>query len=142
MDIIVSKLCEVRGAALKMGQMISMQDETVIDPQFAEILRRVRDNADFMPGYQLDQQMSANLGSGWEAKFKDFDHVPFAAASLGQVHTATLLDGTKAVVKVQYPGVATSINSDIDNFTSLLNVLNVVPKGVYIEETMAVAKRN
>ena len=140
MDIIVSKLCEVRGAALKMGQMISMQDEAVLDPQFAEILRRVRDNADFMPDYQLDQQMTANLGAGWEAKFKDFDMVPFAAASLGQVHTAILHDGTKAVVKVQYPGVATSINSDIDNFTSLLGIMNVVPKGVYIEETMAVAK--
>ena len=138
---IVSKLCQMRGAALKIGQMISIQDEGLISPEFAKIMARVRENADFMPEKQFEAQMQTNLGNDWQGKYKDFDMIPFAAASLGQVHYATLHDGTKVVVKVQYPGVADSINSDIDNLTAVLSVVNLVPKGAHVDQALAIAKK-
>ena len=140
-ETIVEKLCEFRGAALKIGQMISIQDEDLISPEFAKILARVRDSADFMPSHQLESQMSNCLGADWRDKFQEFEMVPFAAASLGQVHYGSLHDGTRVVVKVQYPGVAVSINSDIDNLSMLLNVTNLMPKGVYADEALKIAKR-
>lgn len=138
---IVGKLCEMRGAALKIGQMVSIQDEGLISPEFAKIMARVRENADFMPDHQFDAQMKNNLGDNWRDKFADFEMIPFAAASLGQVHYATLHDGTRVVVKVQYPGVANSINSDIDNLTAVLSVVNLVPKGAHIDQALIVAKK-
>ena len=138
---IVSKLCQMRGAALKIGQMVSIQDEGMISPEFAKIMARVRENADFMPDHQFESQMSSNLGEDWRSKFKDFDLIPFAAASLGQVHYATLHDDTKVVVKVQYPGVADSINSDIDNLTAVLSVVDLVPKGAHIDKALLIAKK-
>ena len=138
---IVSKLCQMRGAALKIGQMISIQDEGLISPEFAQIMARVRENADFMPDHQFEAQMKNNLGEDWRSKFQDFEMIPFAAASLGQVHYATLHDGAKVVVKVQYPGVAESINSDIDNLTAVLSIVDLVPKGAHVDQALRIAKK-
>lgn len=98
---IVETLCKVRGAALKIGQLISMQDESVVDPQIAAAFERVRQQADFMPTYQMEKVMREELGSDWRQKFSSFEDKPFAAASIGQVHEAHLLDGTPVAVKIQ-----------------------------------------
>ena len=63
-----------------------------------------------------------------------------AAASIGQVHRATLLDGRRVAMKIQYPGVARSINSDIDNLMRLARLTDVLPRGLYVEEAVRVAK--
>ena len=63
------------------------------------------------------------LGSDWEKYFKHFNHVPIAAASIGQVHVAILQSGERVAVKIQYPGVSKSIDSDLDNLMMLLNLL-------------------
>ena len=68
----------------------------------------------------LDQVMRADLGDNWKENFANFNMKPFAAASIGQVHRATLPDGTLVAVKVQYPGVAKSIESDIKNLLTLI----------------------
>ena len=82
---LVDLLCQVRGAALKLGQMISIQDENFISPELAAIFDRVRQTADYMPKNQLIGQLNKHL-PGWEEKFAELDLEPFAAASIGQVH--------------------------------------------------------
>jgi aarF domain-containing kinase len=62
--------------------------------------------------------------------FEEFDVKPFAAASIGQVHYGKLKNGTEVAVKIQYPGVAQGIDSDIDNLVSVLNIWNVFPDGM------------
>ena len=93
-----------------------------------------------MPARQREEVMRRELGGDWPSAFRSFDERPFAAASIGQCHRATLHDGRDVVVKVQYPGVADSIRSDIDNVVRLVSVTNMVPKGLYLEHAIEVAK--
>uniref|UniRef100_A0A915MSC6 Uncharacterized protein n=1 Tax=Meloidogyne javanica TaxID=6303 RepID=A0A915MSC6_MELJA len=137
---IVQMLCRVRGAALKLGQMISIQDDKTIPPFLLEIFERVRQSADFIPAWQVEQQMKRELGPNWIKLFRDFNIQPFAAASIGQVHEAITLDGTKVAVKVQYPGIANGIEADFDNLLSLLSFGRVLPKGLFLENFAAILK--
>jgi aarF domain-containing kinase len=112
-------LCRMRGAALKLGQMLSIQDDSLLPPQFKAALDRVRAGADVMPRRQLDKVLAAELGRDWRSRVADFDDAPLAAASIGQVHAATLHDGRRVVMKIQYPGVAKSIEADVGERGSL-----------------------
>uniref|UniRef100_A0A7N6BI45 Atypical kinase COQ8A, mitochondrial n=1 Tax=Anabas testudineus TaxID=64144 RepID=A0A7N6BI45_ANATE len=112
---IVRTLCKVRGAALKLGQMLSIQDDAFINPQLAKIFERVRQSADFMPIKQMTKALNSDLGPNWRDKLESFEERPFAAASIGQVHLARMKDGREVAMKIQYPGVAQSINSDVNN---------------------------
>ncbi|XP_044749020.1 atypical kinase COQ8B, mitochondrial [Coccinella septempunctata] len=138
---IVDTLCKVRGAALKLGQILSIQDDSIIQPGLAKALERVRKSADFMPDWQVDSVLSRELGPEWQAKVEEFQRKPFAAASIGQVHLGRTKDGQQVAIKIQYPGVAQSINSDIDNLTGIMNLWNIFPKGMFLENLMTVAKR-
>ncbi|KAL4105561.1 hypothetical protein PRIC1_003622 [Phytophthora ramorum] len=133
-------LCTMRGAALKLGQMLSIQDEAMIPSKLAVALDRVRENAHVMPKDQLHQQLESELGEDWRSKFQEFDDVPIAAASIGQVHRATLLNGDRVAIKIQYPGVAESIGSDLLNLKRLVTYTNILPRGLYIDEIIRVGK--
>ncbi|XP_060222473.1 atypical kinase COQ8B, mitochondrial isoform X4 [Meriones unguiculatus] len=98
---IVQTLCTVRGAALKIGQMLSIQDNSLISPQLQQIFERVRQSADFMPRWQMLRVLEEELGEEWQDKVASLEEVPFAAASIGQVHRAVLKDGTEVAVKIQ-----------------------------------------
>eukprot|EP01091_Cochliopodium_minus_P003660 TRINITY_DN13635_c0_g1_i1.p1 TRINITY_DN13635_c0_g1~~TRINITY_DN13635_c0_g1_i1.p1 ORF type:complete len:664 (+),score=215.55 TRINITY_DN13635_c0_g1_i1:130-1992(+) len=137
---LVSTLCRMRGAALKLGQVLSLQDEGMLPKELADIFERVRQGADFMSPKQLHKVLEEELGEGWRDKVKHFDDTPIAAASIGQVHRVTLHDGTQAVMKVQYPGVAESIESDVKNLGNILNWTNLIPKGMYLDTSLNVAK--
>ncbi|XP_029642256.1 atypical kinase COQ8B, mitochondrial-like [Octopus sinensis] len=138
---VVTTLCRVRGAALKLGQMMSIQDNTLISPELQKIFERVRMSADFMPKWQMMKILNSELGSDWQNKVLSFDEKPFAAASIGQVHQVTLLDGKMAAMKIQYPGVAESIDSDINNLMGVLKIWNFIPKGAYLDNMIVVAKK-
>ncbi|EDV95355.1 atypical kinase COQ8B, mitochondrial [Drosophila grimshawi] len=138
---IVDTLCKVRGAALKIGQILSIQDTNVVSPQLAKAFERVRQAADYMPDWQVERVMNVQLGPDWRQRLSSFDDKPFAAASIGQVHRATLLDGMVVAIKIQYPGVAQSIESDIDNLVGMLKVWDVFPQGFFIDNVVRVAKR-
>ncbi|KHJ89149.1 ABC1 family protein [Oesophagostomum dentatum] len=136
-----SKERKVRGAALKLGQMLSIQDPDTVPASLLEIFERVRHSADFMPLKQVHKQMVASFGKDWRSKFQSFEDRPFAAASIGQVHKAILPDGRKVAVKIQYPGVAEGIDSDIDNLVSVLSLGNIFPKGLFLDKFVEVARR-
>ncbi|KAF8401198.1 hypothetical protein HHK36_012129 [Tetracentron sinense] len=133
-------LCRMRGAALKLGQMLSIQDESLIPAPILAALDIVRQGADTMPRSQLNQVLDAELGPDWSSKLKSFDYEPMAAASIGQVHRAVTKDGLQVAMKIQYPGVADSIGSDIENVKLLLDYTNLIPKGLFIDSAMKVAK--
>ncbi|EFW16916.1 hypothetical protein D8B26_000707 [Coccidioides posadasii str. Silveira] len=138
---LVAKLSKMRGAALKLGQMLSFQDSKMLPPTIQEVLQRVQDRADYMPASQRDKVLTDNLGSDWRNLFATFDEVPMAAASIGQVHGATLKEtGQRVAVKVQYPGVADSIDSDLKNLSILLTASRLLPKGLYLDKTIANAR--
>ncbi|XP_040382545.1 protein ABC transporter 1, mitochondrial [Oryza brachyantha] len=133
-------LCRMRGAALKVGQMLSIQDESLVPPPVLAALDIVRQGADVMPRKQLNSVLDAELGQDWSSKLRSFDYEPLAAASIGQVHRAVLKDGSDVVMKIQYPGVADSIESDIENVRLLLTYTNLIPKGLFLDRAMKVAK--
>ncbi|OWZ23111.1 Atypical/ABC1/ABC1-A protein kinase [Phytophthora megakarya] len=133
-------LCTMRGAALKLGQMLSIQDEAMIPSKLAVALDRVRENAHVMPKDQLHHQLKTELGDDWRTRFQEFDDVPIAAASIGQVHRATLVNGDRVAIKIQYPGVAESITSDLSNLKRLVTYTNILPRGLYIDEIIRVGK--
>ena len=88
-----------------------------------------------MPKKQLYAQLEAELGQNWKDRFETFDPTPIAAASIGQVHRAVLKhSGALVALKVQYPGVANSIESDLLNLKRLISFTNLAPKGLYLDE--------
>ncbi|PSS02455.1 nuclear protein Es2-domain-containing protein [Coniella lustricola] len=137
MERLVSKLSKMRGAALKLGQMMSFQDSKMLPAPIQEVLQRVQDRADYMPAWQRDRVLTTNLGSEWRELFDEFEEKPIAAASIGQVHRAKLKsNGARVAVKIQFPGVADSINSDLDNLGMLLAATKLLPKGLYLNKTI------
>jgi len=141
MTRIVDTLCRVRGAALKLGQMLSIQDDSVISPELLAMFERVRQSADYMPASQMHKVLVSEFGPNWRDLVKEFDDTPFAAASIGQVHRCVLHDGREVAMKIQYPGVAESIDSDINNLVTLLKVWNLFPPNFFIDEFITVARR-
>ncbi|XP_053577757.1 atypical kinase COQ8B, mitochondrial isoform X2 [Bombina bombina] len=138
---IVDTLCKVRGAALKIGQMLSIQDNTFISPQLQKIFERVRQSADFMPTWQMNKVLEEELGLGWRERFAFFEDRPFAAASIGQVHLARLPDGRDVAMKIQYPGIAQSIKSDVENLLSILKLSVAFPEGLFADSSVQILQK-
>jgi aarF domain-containing kinase len=149
---LTNSLRRMRGAAMKLGQMLSIQDESIAPPALTAALENVRRGAEAMPQYQLMQQLDEQWGSTWRDRIVLEDR-PFAAASIGQVHRGTLLSPqtllsttnstggsiiTKVAVKVQYPGVADSIESDLSNLSMLLSAL--APPGLFLDNIIRVGR--
>ncbi len=135
------ELARMRGAAMKVGQLMSMDAGEVLPPEFADLMARLRADADFMPVGQLSAVLQRNWGPDWHHRFERFDMRPLAAASIGQVHRARTTDGRDLAVKVQYPGVAGSIDADIDNVTLLFRMTGLAPPAERLSALTAEAKR-
>lgn len=137
---VADQLATMRGAAMKVGQILSMDTGDFLPRELADILARLRDDARYMPVEQLRQVMDTAYGEDWETLFYGFEMKPLAAASIGQVHRAMSPDGREIVLKVQYPGVATSIDSDVDNIASLLRITGLLPADLEIQPLLEDAK--
>ena len=124
---LVDQLGRMRGAAMKVGQLLSMIEfDGLPEEQRTELeskLATLRDDIPPVPFAKLEKLMRSELGGPLSGVFSDFDERALAAASIGQVHRATTLDGEAVVVKVQYPGVAEAVDSDLRNATLLLPLL-------------------
>ncbi len=138
---VADQLSQLRGAAMKMGQLLSMGGDDLLPPALAEILGRLRADAQHMPARQLDQVLIREWGRDWRRRFQSFDVRPIAAASIGQVHRATSRDGRDMAIKIQYPGIRASIDSDVDNVAMLIKLSGQMPGSIDIAPMLAEAKR-
>jgi predicted unusual protein kinase regulating ubiquinone biosynthesis (AarF/ABC1/UbiB family) len=131
---LVEQLGQMRGAAMKVGQMISMVEfDGLPEDERQELQRKLgelRDDIPPVPFSQLEKLMRRELGGPLQSVFSDFDERAFAAASIGQVHRATTLDGDDVVVKVQYPGVAEAVETDLRNGMLLLPLVKRLAPGL------------
>jgi len=133
-------LSQMRGAAMKLGQMLSLEGNDLLPAEFADALAMLRASADTMPAAQVRRALGRAYGKGWEARFREFDFEPLAAASIGQVHAAVAADGRDLAIKIQYPGVAKSIDSDLNNLAGLLRLARILPVEADISEILSEAK--
>ena len=138
---VADRLSHLRGAAMKLGQMISMDAGDILPAELTKVMARLRDNAHHMPPQQLQQVLATQWGKDWRTRFRRFEPRPVAAASIGQVHRATTRDGLDLAIKVQYPGIRESIDADIDNVATLLRMSGLLPRELDIAPLLAEAKR-
>lgn len=137
---VADQLATMRGAAMKVGQILSMDTGDMLPRELADILARLRSDARYMPSQQLHAVMSEAYGADWEELFYGFEMKPLAAASIGQVHRTVAPDGREIVLKVQYPGMASSIDSDVDNIAILLRMSGLLPPELDIQPLLDDAK--
>jgi predicted unusual protein kinase regulating ubiquinone biosynthesis (AarF/ABC1/UbiB family) len=121
------RLSRMRGAAMKIGQMLSLANDEILPPEFADALAILCASADMMPESQVRKTLAREYGENWEERFQTFDFEPIAAASIGQVHTATAIDGRDLALKIQYPGIAESIDNDVDNLRAAFRAVRILP---------------
>ncbi len=138
---LTQQLSHMRGAAMKLGQMISIDSGDFLPKELADILAQLRASAHHMPAHQLGRVLKSEWGNDWLSRFEQFQTRPLAAASIGQVHRASLPTGEALAVKVQYPGVRESIDSDINNVGSLLRLSGLVPASMDVTPLIEEGRR-
>lgn len=138
---LADRLSEMRGAAMKVGQLLSMEAGDILPDPLPEMLARLRDQAHAMPLGQVADVLDGAWGADWKSKFRRFNFTPIAAASIGQVHEAETRDGRHLAIKIQYPGIARSIDSDLNNLLTLFRMFRLLPAGLDIDPLFEVAKR-
>ncbi|GAC39695.1 ABC1 kinase family protein [Paraglaciecola psychrophila] len=138
---VADQLAQMRGAAMKVGQMISMDAGDMLPAELADLLARLRSDAKSMPEKELISLLKAEWGESWQKKFIQFPLQPIAAASIGQVHKVITQDLKRLAVKIQYPGIKQSINSDVDNVATLIKMTGLLPKGLDIKPLLSEAKK-
>ncbi len=111
---IAATMKELRGPLMKVGQLLSTHAEA-LPGEYGEVLRSLQSSAPPMSYETIRDVIEMDLGASPEELFAEFSKTSLAAASLGQVHRATLKDGTKVAVKVQYPGAEASVDGDLKN---------------------------
>jgi predicted unusual protein kinase regulating ubiquinone biosynthesis (AarF/ABC1/UbiB family) len=129
-------LGDMKGAAMKLGQLLSFVDLDLppdVKNTYHAALSQLRDAAPAFDAGAIAEVIEQEYGAPAETVFADFDHEPLAAASIGQVHAATLTDGREVVVKVQYPGVAEAVRADLRNAESFAPLARFVSPNQEIE---------
>ena len=123
----VNTLKNLRGAAMKFGQLMSMDESIILSPDLATVFAQLRSSGYSMTPSQLKKILNQNWGDGWLRNFKHFEVTPFAAASIGQVHKATLKSGEIVAIKVQFPGVRQSIDNDLSSLKFIMKTSGMLP---------------
>ena len=131
---LVKVFAGMRGAAMKVGQTLSAVDLGLVPeeirPEFQAILAQLQHDAEPVSFKAIRGVVEEDLGEKLPAVFADFGEEPIAAASIGQVHRATLKDGRDVAVKVQYPGIAEAIHADLQNLRLGLKLLSSIAPGI------------
>ncbi len=133
-DELVTQLGQMKGAAMKLGQVLSTVDFDLVPEgereAFKQRLAALRDQAPKVPFEQMRKVVVGDLGGSLDEHFAAFSETPIAAASIGQVYRATLHDGREVAVKVQYPGVAEAVETDLRNAGVLLPLVRRLAPGL------------
>jgi predicted unusual protein kinase regulating ubiquinone biosynthesis (AarF/ABC1/UbiB family) len=136
---IVAALGTMKGAAMKFGQVMSFLDVGLVPEEFREDFQRelakLRDAAPAVSFKQMRKVIEGDLEERLEDVFASFDDQPIAAASIGQVYRAELLDGREVAVKVQYPGVAAAVRADLQNLGMILRLMKRMAPGLDAKAT-------
>ncbi|HWF56168.1 MAG TPA: AarF/ABC1/UbiB kinase family protein [Solirubrobacteraceae bacterium] len=131
---IVAALGTMKGAAMKVGQVMSFLDLGLVPEEyqadFQKKLAALRDAAPTVTFKQMGKVIEEELGERLSGVFEEFDQEPIAAASIGQVYRATLIDGRDVAVKVQYPGVAQAVRADMQNLGLILRLAKRLAPGM------------
>ncbi len=131
---LVARLGEMKGAAMKIGQVLSTIDFDLIPEgereEFKAKLAELRDNAPRVPFAKQRKLIEDELGGTLPDLFAAFDETPIAAASIGQVYRATTHEGDEVAVKVQYPGIAEAVETDLRNMNLLLPIVRRIAPGL------------
>ena len=131
---ILDVLGQMKGAAMKVGQVASFVDTGAFPPEFQERvqskLAELREAAPSVPFEKMRRVVDDGLGGPLEDTFADFGEQAVAAASIGQVHRARLTDGREVAVKVQYPGVAQAVRADLQNLGLIMRVAKRIAPGM------------
>jgi predicted unusual protein kinase regulating ubiquinone biosynthesis (AarF/ABC1/UbiB family) len=138
---LVEQLGRMRGAAMKIGQVLSTVDFTAIPEADREAFKRtlatLRDDVPPLPFGKIEKLVRSELGGPVSAHFAEFEHDAFAAASIGQVHRAVTHDGEAVAVKVQYPGMAEAVEIDLRNLGLLLPLVKRLAPGLDVRALAA-----
>jgi predicted unusual protein kinase regulating ubiquinone biosynthesis (AarF/ABC1/UbiB family) len=126
---VVARSSELRGAFMKLAQMLSMRSD-LLPAEALQVLSVVQSSVPPMEYARVREILTAELGATPEDRFRRFEPEAFAAASLGQVHRAELKGGAPVAVKVQYPGVASTVRQDLQNVNALLKVFAGIARDV------------
>jgi predicted unusual protein kinase regulating ubiquinone biosynthesis (AarF/ABC1/UbiB family) len=140
-EMLARRLAVLRGPAMKLGQLLSLSGEELVPEEFRRALDVLRSQGYSMPDSQLRRVLGREYGKGWQDKFAHFDFEPVAAASIGQIHRARKHGGRELALKIQYPGVARSVDSDVDNLATLLRRLDFLPLQLDVPALASEAKR-
>lgn len=140
-DLLARRLAALRGPAMKLGQILSLHGEEILPESFQNALSMLRSQGYAMPDTQLRRVLGREYGKGWQQRFARFDFEPVAAASIGQVHRVVKQGGRELALKIQFPGVARSVDSDVENLASLLKRLDFIPVKLDIDALASEAKR-
>ena len=138
---LVAQLGQMRGAAMKVGQVLSTIDFTALPEgereNFKRTLAQLRDDVPPLPFRRLEKLLRDELGEKPSVVFAEFEEAAFAAASIGQVHRAVTRDGAAVAVKVQYPGVAEAVETDLRNLALLLPLVKRLAPGLDVKALYA-----
>jgi predicted unusual protein kinase regulating ubiquinone biosynthesis (AarF/ABC1/UbiB family) len=136
---IVAALGTMKGAAMKLGQVLSFLDVGLVPEEHREEFQRklgeLRDAAPKVRFSDMRKVIESELGEKLSDVFEEFDEQPIAAASIGQVYRACLEDGREVAVKVQYPGVAQAVRADMQNLGMILRLMKRVAPGLDVKAT-------
>jgi predicted unusual protein kinase regulating ubiquinone biosynthesis (AarF/ABC1/UbiB family) len=135
----VGALGQMKGAAMKLGQFASFIDTEFIPDEYREIyqeqLAKLRTDAPAMPWEKVEKVLEEEYeGEPLSELFAEFEHEAFAAASIGQVHRAELLDGRAVAVKIQYPGIAEALDADLRNAGTIVRLARALAPGLDAKE--------
>ena len=133
----VDTLKNLRGAAMKFGQLLSLDETVILSPDLAAIFAQLQSSGYSMTPSQLKKVLNHNWGDDWLKHFKHFDVRPFAAASIGQVHRASLKSGEVVAIKVQFPGVKQSIDSDLATLKFIMKTSGMLPENFPLEHYLS-----
>ena len=126
-NYVAEELGKLKGSVVKIGQMLAMYGEHVLPPEITRALQTLNDDTATLAWPKIEQTLRRTLGDKLDEL--EVDRVPIGTASLAQVHRATVIaTGEDVVLKIQYPGVADAIDSDLALFKRLLKVSNAVPQ--------------
>ncbi|GAB3810323.1 AarF/UbiB family protein [Kribbella italica] len=139
-DQLFSVLGELKGGAMKFGQMLSLMESAMpeeLAAPYRATLTKLQDSAPPMPAATVDKILSEELGKRWRSRFSEFDDKPAAAASIGQVHRGVLKDGREVAVKLQYPGAAEALRADLKQLGRFARTFGTLVPGLDMKPLIA-----